>query len=339
MNADELDELLDGLPPPSEVTFPVTSRPPPPPQSPPRAPRFLKFGVESTPTTGEEANAASLKVSTALAKRPIRVTASEWAVAFTKAENFWHANARRGADKFLSLPCGPRLRYHSWYSGKADDPDIVDILLLHDICEAGGCLSDLGVALSRRGYRVWAPDCRGHGDSDHSLPYSYTTLIEDLRSFIVELDLYRRPLIVVGFGFGSSVALAFTSTYEQLVGGLVLVDQDPCAASDDQYAFHPTQAATCRDVHGLIDLFCSRELLDLTDIDKNGRRDPVKALPRLRWAMRDDHIPSGPVVASKMDERWCFEKGNEGPRVSSATILQIQVSHLLTYIPDLIRFL
>jgi hypothetical protein len=74
-----------------------------------------------------------------------------------KAQNFEHANARRGADRFLTLPTGPRLRYHVWGDKKDDQGDLIDILLLHDLGEAGGGFADLGVALARRGYRVFAP--------------------------------------------------------------------------------------------------------------------------------------------------------------------------------------
>jgi len=160
MNADELDALLDGLP--EEVTSvskqsSVASRQGPPQPPPPRFPRFAKFGIHASPTTGEESETASVAVSNALRKRPPRVSAGEWVFALQKAQNFEHANARRGADRFLTLPTGPRLRYHVWGDKKDDQGDLIDILLLHDLGEAGGGFADLGVALARRGYRVFAP--------------------------------------------------------------------------------------------------------------------------------------------------------------------------------------
>jgi pimeloyl-ACP methyl ester carboxylesterase len=152
------------------------------------------------------------------------VTATEWGAAMHKAESFWHGALRPRAEKFLSLPVGPRLRYHVW--GETNDPDVVDVVLLHDLGEAGGGLSDLGVALARRGYRVWAPDFRGHGDSDRALPYDDETLVEDTRAFFVELDLYRRPAVLVGFGLGAFVAMAFAATHPALAGGIVLIDAE-----------------------------------------------------------------------------------------------------------------
>jgi len=56
--------------------------------------------------------------------------------------------------------------------------------------------------LAARGYGVFAPDLRGHGDSAWSSEccYSPAALSDDLESLIIELDLYVRPVVLVGFG-------------------------------------------------------------------------------------------------------------------------------------------
>ena len=314
MNADELESLFQASPCETETTAVASSRPRSPPPS-FRATRFARFGVLADPASGEEARAASETISSALARRPLRVTATEWGAALAKAESFWHGVLRPRAEKFLSLPVGPRLRYHVW--GETDDPDVVDVMLLHDLGEAGGGLSDLGVALARRGYRVWAPDFRGHGDSDRARPYDENALVEDLRAFVVELDLYRRPVVLVGFGLGACVALAFAATHPQLAGGLVLLDVDladltgPAGARGARYRFHPSQAATFPDVRAAVDRACAPELLELLSADaetpRGGfRRDATRALQRLRWAVRDEVSPAKHQVVTKMDDSWCF---------------------------------
>jgi pimeloyl-ACP methyl ester carboxylesterase len=306
MNVEELEALLDAMPCPSEKEATVASRAPPPPPIAPRTPRFARFGIDAAPASGEEARSASERISAALAKRPLRVTSAEWGQALHRAQSFWHANVRPGAEKFLSLPIGPRVRYHVW--GASDAPDVIDIVLLHDLGEAGGGLSDLGVQLSRRGYRTWAPDFRGHGDTSATRPYTADALIEDLRSFIVELDLYRRPLIVIGFGFGASIAFAFRARHPSLVGGSIFVDVDPTTVPEDFYRFHPSQAASFPDVHALVDRACSPELLELVDqVSAGARRDITRALPRLSWAIRENvSTLNGSKAALKMDPEWCF---------------------------------
>ena len=295
MNADELESLFQASPCETEATASL------------RATRFARFGVLAAPSSGQEARVASETISAALARRPPRLTATEWDAALRKAESFWHSTLRPKAEKFLTLPVGPRLRYHVWESPHAD----VDVVLLHNLGDAGGGLSDLGIALARRGYRVWAPDFRGHGDSDRARPYDEKTLAGDLRSFIVELDLYRKPVVLVGFGLGAFLALVFAASHPALTGGIVLLDadvDDPGAT----YRFHPSQAATFKDVRAAVDRACAPQLLELlaspgAETPRGGfRRDATRALQRMRWAVRDQVVNAENQVVTKMDPEWCF---------------------------------
>ena len=320
MNADELESLFQASPCETDATV-ASSRPPPPSL---RATRFARFGVLAAPTSGEEARSASETISAALARRPQRLNATEWGAALHKAESFWHSSLRPRAEKFLTLPVGPRLRYHVW--GESDAPDVVDVVLLHDLGDAGGGLSDLGVALARRGYRVWAPDFRGHGDSDRARPYDEKTLVEDARAFVVELDLYRKPVVLVGFGLGAFVALAFAATHPALTGGIVLLDADLGTFDDPgaTYRFHPSQAATFEDVRAAVDRACAPELLELlaserAETPRGGfRRDATRALQRMRWAVGDEVSNAGNKVVTKMDPEWCFVVGTRDAKVRRA---------------------
>lgn len=87
---------------------------------------------------------------------------------------------------------------------RGEPSQCVNVLLLHDVAESGGSYCGLGRSLAGRGYGVFAPDLRGHGDSSWSTEgnYSPAALSDDLESLIVELDLYVRPLVLVGFGWG-----------------------------------------------------------------------------------------------------------------------------------------
>ena len=67
----------------------------------------------------------------------------------------------------------------------------------------------------------------------------------DLASFILEQDLYKRPVALVGIGLGAAVALAAASQYPRLVGALVLIGLSLATDLAD-LSFSPFQAAAFR---------------------------------------------------------------------------------------------
>ncbi len=87
----------------------------------------------------------------------------------------------------------------------------------------------------------------GHGDSTWSKDQSYgwQALVADLTSFILEQDLYKRPVALAGIGLGAAVALAVAAQHPRLVGALVLVGFTPEIAPAD-LSFSPFQAASFR---------------------------------------------------------------------------------------------
>ena len=113
-------------------------------------------------------------------------------------------------DAAPATQTGMRLRYLRWGSGNTRC-----VLLLHDLGDCAGVLSGLGRrrarlsprpaawrgaeaplaprSLASRGYCVYAPDWRGHGDSTRSADARYDTaaLADDLESLV--LALVRAP--------------------------------------------------------------------------------------------------------------------------------------------------
>ena len=135
MNADELDDLLDGLPDAAEWT------PPPVKKISTSHPCFLRekpskwaapiFNVDPKPTNSASARAASVAVAASLTSVPGRVqelAEGEWARAREAASAFraQHEgdnnnttnNSRAGSSttttRFVDLSTGMRLRCHCW---------------------------------------------------------------------------------------------------------------------------------------------------------------------------------------------------------------------------------
>ena len=207
MNADELDDLLDGLPD-AEQWIPniISDNDIQPPPTKPSRWALPIFNLDPMPTDSESARASSVAVVESLASTPGRVPTiaeSEWTQALEAGSAFRdkHEGEKRGSARFVDLAStGMRVRCHSW----GDSSQGVNVMLLHDVSESGASFCGLGKSLAGRGYGVFAPDLRGHGDSSWSSEgrYSPDALADDLECLIVEMDLYVRPIVLVGFGWG-----------------------------------------------------------------------------------------------------------------------------------------
>ncbi|KAK9845193.1 hypothetical protein WJX84_011737 [Apatococcus fuscideae] len=151
--------------------------------------------------------------------------------------------------RFQNVSTGMRIRYTEWGSG-----DEV-IILLHDTAEAGMVWASLARRLADLGCRIIAPDMRGHGDSTWSQEQHYNcdALVLDLTSFILEKDLYKRPIGLVGIGLGAAVALAAAAQHPKLVGALVLIGFTPSLSPAD-LSFSAFQAACFKDSRAILNL-------------------------------------------------------------------------------------
>jgi pimeloyl-ACP methyl ester carboxylesterase len=118
--------------------------------------------------------------------------------------------------RFAVLPNGLRLAYV-----EMGDPDGVPILMLHGFTDSARSWS-LTAPYLATGFRVIAPDLRGHGHSDKPEGcYTIPELANDVRFLIEVLDLV--PTHVVGHSLGGRLAQAIAGRWPGIVGKLVLM--------------------------------------------------------------------------------------------------------------------
>lgn len=106
---------------------------------------------------------------------------------------------------------------------------------------AASAFDALATALAREGFRVLAPDARGHGGTQQVSSYSPDDFGRDIEAFIVELDLYKRPLAVVAAGMSALPAALVAVRKPALVGALALVDPFPGSRPQGMGRRHPVQ--------------------------------------------------------------------------------------------------
>jgi pimeloyl-ACP methyl ester carboxylesterase len=128
---------------------------------------------------------------------------------------------------------GLRLCLCSW--GPEEGPLV---LCLHGILEQGAAWSEVAIRLAQSGYRVIAPDLRGHGRSDRvgkGGSYNLLDFLADIDA-IVE-NLADKAFTLVGHSLGSVVAAIFASIRPQRIKNLVLVETIlPTEVEDEEAA-------------------------------------------------------------------------------------------------------
>ncbi len=97
------------------------------------------------------------------------------------------------------------------------------MVLIHDIGDSPRTW-DLLVPRLRDDYHVFAPELRGHGDSDRPprSEYGFEHLFLDLLTFVAEVDL--RDAVVVGHGVGARLAGRLGVEQPDAVSALVLYE-------------------------------------------------------------------------------------------------------------------
>ncbi|MEO1669330.1 MAG: alpha/beta fold hydrolase [Cyanobacteria bacterium J06631_2] len=109
------------------------------------------------------------------------------------------------------------------------------VLCLHGILEQGAAWSEVAIRLAQKGYRVIAPDLRGHGRSDRVGKGGSYNLIDFLGDIdaIVEI-LAGKAFILVGHSLGSVLGAIFATIRPQTIKNIVLVETIlPTASEND----------------------------------------------------------------------------------------------------------
>ncbi|MGK5637003.1 alpha/beta fold hydrolase [Streptomyces sp. URMC 126] len=104
----------------------------------------------------------------------------------------------RSGRAHLTTPDGRRISYLD-FGPAAGRP----LLALHGHLGEGAEFAELSAALGADGWRVVAPDQRGHGDSDRARRYDRDGYLGDLRLLLAHLGLDRHPLPVLGHSLGA----------------------------------------------------------------------------------------------------------------------------------------
>jgi acyl transferase domain-containing protein/acyl-CoA synthetase (AMP-forming)/AMP-acid ligase II/pimeloyl-ACP methyl ester carboxylesterase/acyl carrier protein len=99
------------------------------------------------------------------------------------------------------------------------------VLCLHGILEQGAAWSEVAINLAQKGYRVIAPDLRGHGRSDRVGKGGSYNLIDFLGDIdaVVE-NLAGKAFILVGHSLGSVLGAIFATIRPQRIKNIVLVE-------------------------------------------------------------------------------------------------------------------
>jgi 3-oxoadipate enol-lactonase len=104
------------------------------------------------------------------------------------------------------------------------DPAAPPMVLLHALGDRARDWAPVTPAFAER-YRVYAPDLRGHGDSDWPGDYSFRLMRDDVIGLLDHLGL--RQVILAGHSMGASVAYLVTIARPDLVTRLIIEDAPP----------------------------------------------------------------------------------------------------------------
>jgi len=124
---------------------------------------------------------------------------------------------------------GVRLRVLHW----PGDAERLPFLLLHGLASNARFWEPVAGRLAAAGHPAYAPDLRGHGQSDSpAAGYDFGTVTQDVAGIVSGLDLRR--FIIAGHSWGGHIALDYAAHYDP--AGLALIDGGFTQLSDSEEA-------------------------------------------------------------------------------------------------------
>lgn len=144
-----------------------------------------------------------------------------------------------------------RLHCLSWNKDEADLPTIV---LFHGWLDHAAAWVDTFSPIAAAGYRVFIPEQRGHGRSEH-LPahshYHFPDYVADMQTFLQENDLAGDKLILIGHSMGGSIATLLCGVGAVKPKTLVLIEglgpaHEPPETAFERYQTHLKQRLSPR---------------------------------------------------------------------------------------------
>jgi pimeloyl-ACP methyl ester carboxylesterase len=113
-----------------------------------------------------------------------------------------------------------RLKLHYVVWGDESNPPL---LLIHGNRDHARTWDHVALRLKEQ-YCVYAPDLRGHGDSQWAVGglYSMPEFVLDISMLGAQLD--RNPLTIIGHSLGGAVALQYSGTFPQFVRKVVAIE-------------------------------------------------------------------------------------------------------------------
>ncbi len=140
------------------------------------------------------------------------------------------------------------LRLSVWEWGDEDAPPL---LLAHGGFDFAGTFDVFAPLLADAGWRVVCWDQRGHGDSDHSVLYSWDA---DVRDALAVLDsTTRRPVPFVGHSKGAGVVMQVADTLPHRCTHLVNLDGLPSRRSSPDVPDHERRRLMAGELRAWLD--------------------------------------------------------------------------------------
>lgn len=103
------------------------------------------------------------------------------------------------------------------------DPSLPPLILIHGTRDHARSWDQTADALIDR-YCVYAPDLRGHGDSDWAVGGDYSIIDYALDIHALGEHIGREPYVVVGHSLGGGVALQYAGAFPEKVSRLITIE-------------------------------------------------------------------------------------------------------------------